>query len=181
MPDTQKIKYRELLILMESLEQGMKHYYEGLAERFTSPDLQRLWVTMAEQEETHTRLVRLMRKRSMDDHDLHNSEMDVNVREYETINNFLQNYPSILRKKNLTLRKSFEVAITLESLELTPIYKPFIARQDKPTQDVLEELLESEDMHLNILVKAIKKHIDDPEFQAWAEDILQNKISQSQP
>jgi len=178
MPDTKTIKYKDLLLLMESLEQGMKHYYEGLSRRFTQPDLQRIWITMAEQEETHTRLVRLMRKRSRDD-ELRNSDIEVNVREYETINAFLQEYPEILTEKSLSLQKGFEVAVTMESLELSPIFKPFIAKQDKPTQDVLEELLESEDMHLNILVKAIRKYVDDPEFQEWADKLLKDKTRYS--
>lgn len=175
------VKYKDLLVLMESLEQGMKQYYQGLSERFTKPDLQRLWVTMAEQEETHTRLVRLMRKRSMDDEDLQNSEMKVNAHEYQTINNFLEEYPQVLQQEELSLRRGFEIALTLESLELTPIYRPFIARQDKPTRDVLEELLESEDMHLNILVKAVKKHIDDPEFHEYADQVLRKSMDKPSP
>ncbi|HKJ66856.1 MAG TPA: hypothetical protein VKA68_02775 [bacterium] len=175
------VKYKDLLVLMESLEQGMKHYYEGLSERFTKPELQRLWVTMAEQEETHTRLVRLMRKRSMADEDLQNSDMKVNAHEYHTINNFLEEYPQVLQEEELSLRKGFEIALTLESLELTPIYRPFIARQDKPTRDVLEELLESEDMHLHILVKAVKKHIDDPDFHDYADQVLRQSSDASSP
>jgi|GEM_PF-1670556 len=177
--ETLTIPYKELLELMESLELGMKHYYEGLAERFTTPDLQRLWVMMAEQEETHTRLVRLMRKRSASDRDLQESEMQVNAREYYTINEFLEEYPRVLARENLTLEKGFEVALALESLELTPIYRPFIAKQDKPTRDVLEELLESEDMHLNILVKAVRRHIDDPDFREFAEEVLQKNAGSS--
>lgn len=167
------IKYKDLLALMEELEHGMKQYYEGLAERFSEPELQKLWVMMAEQEETHTRLVRLMRKRSEGDEQLRNSDMHVNAREIQTIEDFLEEYPKIISKPNLTLKEGYRTALTLESLELTPIYKPFIAKQDKPTRDVLSELLDAEDMHLQILVKSVKKHIDDPEFLRYADEVLE--------
>ncbi len=168
------IKYRDLLALMEELENGMKQYYEGLADRFTEPNLQKLWVMMAEQEETHTRLVRLMRKRSEGDWQLENSVMEVSAREVQTIEDFLKEYETIITRPNLTLKEGFRTALTLESLELTPIYKPFIAKQDRPTRDVLAELLDAEDMHLQILVKAVKKHIQDPEFLRYADQVLED-------
>jgi len=168
-----QMRYRDLLALMEELEHGMKEYYEGLADRFTDQDLQKLWVMMAEQEETHTRLVRLMRKRSEDDQELLHSNMQVDAREIQTIREFLDEYPEVINKSELTLKESYRLALTLESLELSPIYKPFIAKQDKPTRDVLSELLDAEDMHLQILVKSVKKHIDDPEFLRYAEEVLE--------
>lgn len=164
---------------MESLENGMREYYEGLAERFTQRDLQRLWIMMAQQEETHVRLVRLMRKRSAEDDDLQNSDMQVSARSIQTIEDFLEEYPKVLDREDLTLKKGFELALTLESLELTPIYSPFIARQDKPTQDVLKELLDSEDMHLSILVKSVKRHISDKSFQRYADEILEEHSEHS--
>lgn len=176
MTETIVMKYGDILELMESLENGMKQYYEGLSERFTQPDLQRLWVMMAEQEETHTRLVRLMRKRSMDDDHLQNTEMEVPEYDINRIKKFLNEYKKILQNKNLSLKKGFEIALTLESLELTPIYRPFIIRQDKPTRDVLDELLDSEDMHLSIIVKAVKRHIKDPEFLAYAQQVLEENV-----
>ncbi len=178
MTNTIKMKYGEILELMETVEHGMKLYYEGLTKRFEQPDLQRLWVMMAEQEETHTRLVRLMRKRSMDDEALQNTEMDVPAYDIKRMKEFLEEYPEILAKDNLTLEEGFKVAITLESLELTPIYKPFIIRQDKPTRDVLDELLDSEDMHLSLLVKAVRRHISDPEFLEYAERVLQENVEE---
>jgi len=173
------IKYKDLLALMESLENGMREYYEGLAERFTQRDVQRLWIMMAQQEETHVRLVRLMRKRSAADEDLRNSDMQVNSQSMQTIEDFLEEYPKVLDRKDLTLKKGFELALTLESLELTPIYAPFIAKQDKPTQDVLKELLDSEDMHLNILVKSVKRHVSDRSFQQYADEILEKHAEHS--
>jgi rubrerythrin len=178
MTNTVKMKYGEILELMESVEHGMKLYYEGLTEKFDQPDLQRLWVMMAEQEETHTRLVRLMRKRSMDDEDLQNTDMDVPAYDINRIKQFLEEYQDILAREDLTLKEGFQVAITLESLELTPIYKPFIIRQDKPTRDVLDELLDSEDMHLSLLVKAVRRHIKDPEFLEYAERVLRDNVGE---
>jgi len=176
MSETLTIQYDDLLELLESLEHGMHDYYQGLANRAKQTDLKRLWVKMAEQEETHTRLVRLMRKRSADDDDLRQIEMDVSASSISTIEDFLSDYPRIIRNPDLTLEKSFRVALTLESLELTPIYKRFIEKQDKPTQDVLQELLESEDIHLNVLVKNVKRYIDNPDFQKYAEEVLADKV-----
>ena len=179
MGNTLTIKYKDLLALMESLENGMKQYYEGLADRFHQRDLQRLWVMMSQQEETHVRLVRLMRKRSAEDDELQNSDMEVTAHSIKTIEDFLNDYPTVLDDPELTLKQGFQLALTLESLELEPIYEPFIARQDKPTQDVLQELLESEDMHLNILVKSIKRHIADKGFQEYADEILKKHSEHS--
>ena len=173
MSRTLTIKYQDLLELMESLENGMKKYYEGLADRFQQRDLQRLWVMMSQQEETHVRLVRLMRKRSAEDDELQNSDMEVTAHSIKTIEDFLEDYPKVLNDPDLSLKQGFQLALTLESLELEPIYEPFIARQDKPTQDVLQELLESEDMHLNILVKSIKRHIADEGFRQYADEVLE--------
>ncbi|MCF7804170.1 MAG: hypothetical protein K9N46_13905 [Candidatus Marinimicrobia bacterium] len=179
MSETLTIKYKELLSLMESVENGMKQYYIGLAERFTNRDLQHLWIMMAQQEETHIRLVRLMRKRSARDEDLQNSEMEVSTESMETIRDFLDNYQKVLDDPELSIKQGFQLALTLESLELEPIYKPFIAKQDEPTQDVLEELLESEDMHLNILVKSVKRHINDKKFHQYADSVLQEHTAHS--
>ncbi len=172
MPDTHTMPYNDMLDVMESLERAMQRFYQGLSKRFTNPDLQRLWVTLAEQEETHVRLVRIMQKRSRKDEVLQKSTVEIDTREYQAIQKFFDEYPEMLHGDDLSPRKAFDTAIALENLELAPIVRPFLARQDQPTREVLGDLLASEEMHLNILVKAGKKHIDDPDFHENADRLL---------
>ncbi len=172
MADFITMKYDDLLELLAAFESSMNAYYSGLEKIYHNADLQRLWNKMAQQEETHARLVRLMQKRLAADPELKNSELKVQSRSIKAIQDFIDRYKTVLDTPDLSLQESFRWALDMESLELDPIYRHFIKKQDKPTQDVLGELLESEDVHLNILVKAVKKHIDDPEFHAYADEAL---------
>jgi len=165
------MQYDELLELLAAFESSMNAYYSGLERIYDNADLQRLWSKMAQQEETHARLVRLMQKRIESDPDLQQSSLEVNQRNIQVIRDFIDRYKTVLETPDLSLQESFRWALDMESLELDPIYRHFIEKQDKPTQDVLDELLESEDIHLNVLIKAVKKHIDDPEFLDYADEV----------
>ena len=173
--NTIKIEYDELLELLAAFESSMQAYYSGLEKLTDKPELQKLWSMMAEQEETHARLVRLMRKRLRSDPDLRHSEFEVMSRNIKAVKDFIARYKTVIDTPDLDEKESFRLALDMEALEVDPIYRHFIDRQDKPTQDVFDELLESEDVHLNILVNAVKKHTSDPELHDYAEEILEKE------
>lgn len=169
------MEYDELLQLLATFESSMQAYYGGLEKLTNKNELRRLWSMMSDQEETHARLVRLMRKRLEGDPELRHSGFNVSSRNLKAVKEFIARYKAVLENPELDEKESFRLALDMEALEVDPIYRHFIDRQDKPTQDVFDELLESEDVHLNILVNAVKKYTSDPELHDYADEILEQE------
>ena len=158
---------------MESLERGVERYYRKVAERFTTPhDLRVFWEEMADQEATHATIIGTLANMLRRNPDMFVDEIRVSYRTVEKIKDFLLASEAKIDSPSFTLNDALAEALELETIELNDIYGKIIRSPKDPFRAVVADLIESEDVHLKVLINSIKRFATDDALILRADFLL---------
>jgi len=156
------IPLQELLPAIESLERGVERYYRKVAKRFTTPrDLRVFWEEMADQEATHATIIGTLANMLRRNPDMFVDQIRVRYRTVEKIRDYLLTSEAQINSPDFTLDQALAQALELETIELNDIYEKLIRSPKDPFKAVIADLIESEDLHLTVLLHSIKRFATD--------------------